>query len=83
MRTQRLPAELLSDSDSSSSENEDGYYEEAVSTESDVGTERDLDEYDLDASDSNDERPSGLLQRAQTTTAARGLPFISRTLGIR
>ncbi|KAL1595774.1 glutamine--fructose-6-phosphate transaminase (isomerizing) [Paraconiothyrium brasiliense] len=89
MRAQRLPAELLSDSDSEqSSSSLDGddvqYEEEAVDTGSSVGMSNDLDEYDLDASDSDDEgRPSGLLQRAQTTTAARGLPFITQKLGIR
>ncbi|KAJ4344713.1 uncharacterized protein N0V89_012457 [Didymosphaeria variabile] len=89
IRAQRLPAELLSNSDSeqstSSSDGDDvKYEEEAVDTGSSVGMSNDLDEYDLDASDSDDEgRPSGLLQRAPTTTAVRGLPFITQKLGIR
>lgn len=89
MRAQRLPAELLSDSDSEGSvtysdgeENE--YQEEAIDTGSSLGMGESLDEYDLDASESDDEgRPSGLLRRAETTTAAKGLPFITRKLGIR
>lgn len=87
---ERRLTEPLPDSDSSSehssssfSSNDNENHDEAIATESEMGTGNDLDEYDLDASDSENERPSGLLQRAQTTTAVRGLPFISRTLGIR
>jgi potassium/chloride transporter 9 len=87
MRAQRLPGELMSDSErfsSSSEEEDDDYHEEAVDTGSSVGMSNDYDEYDLDASDSDDEgRPSSSLQRAQTTTAAAGLPFVTRRLGIR
>lgn len=88
MRSQRLPAELLSDSDSEGSSLSDGEYnenyEEAIDTGSSTGAGNDLEKYDLDASDSEDEgRPSGLLQRVPTTTAARGLPFISTKFGIR
>ncbi|KAF2441049.1 hypothetical protein P171DRAFT_366687 [Karstenula rhodostoma CBS 690.94] len=88
MRAQRLPAELPPDSDSEGSSSSDGefdeYHEEAVDTGSSVGMDKGFDEYDLDASDSDDEaRPSGLLQRARTTTAARGLPFITTKFGIR
>lgn len=88
MRAQRLPAELLPDSESegssSSDEGYDEYPEEAVDTGSSVGMGNDFDEYDLDASDSDDEgRPSGFLQRAQTTAATRGLPFITTKFGIR
>ncbi|OAG00517.1 uncharacterized protein CC84DRAFT_307913 [Paraphaeosphaeria sporulosa] len=88
MHAQRLPAGLLPDSDSEASSSSDGafddYQEEAVDTGSSVGMENSLDEYDLDASDSDDEgRPLGLLQRAQTTTATKSLPFITTKFGIR
>ena len=81
MRTQRLPADLLSGSDSSSSEDDD----EAVATESEAATENDLDEYDLDASDEEDsDRPdTQLRRRAKSMSATMNIPFIGKKLNLR
>jgi potassium/chloride transporter 9 len=69
MRTQRLPADLLSDSGSSSSDNE----EEAVVSDSDAATENGIDEYDLDDSD---EEPTMPYRRAKSMSAGIGIPSL-------
>lgn len=89
MRTQRLPADLLSQSDSETSSSEDdeptASDEEAITTESEVAaSENDLEEYDLDASDEeSDERPITPLRRANTTSSPMSIPLFAKRLGLR
>ncbi|KAF2793841.1 hypothetical protein K505DRAFT_361620 [Melanomma pulvis-pyrius CBS 109.77] len=79
MRTQRLSQDLLSRSDSESSSSEDND-EDAVATDSEAaGSENDLEDYDLDASDEeSDERPITPIRRSKSTSASMGIPFLSR-----
>jgi len=91
MRTQRLPPELLSQTDSdipscSTSSDEDDGIDDTVAVDSDaLGTGNDLDEYDLDASDTSDsdEQPAMPFRRTKSTSAAGGIPFISKKLNLR
>ncbi|KAF2262539.1 solute carrier family 12 protein [Lojkania enalia] len=79
MRTQRLSADLLDDSESSSQDGDD----EAVTTESEVAaSENDLDEYDLSASD-EDEQPTTSVKRSKSMGTSVSLPFISKKLSLR
>lgn len=90
MRTQIPPAEPFDKSnryiepsfyasDTGGCENHAG----PVSFESDIETRNDLNEYDLDASDSENERQLDQLQQTEISTATSGFPFISRTLSMR
>ncbi|KAF2644139.1 hypothetical protein P280DRAFT_537891 [Massarina eburnea CBS 473.64] len=82
MRSQRLPADLLNDSDSSSSD-EGPVDEDAIATESEMAGS-DFDEYDLDASgDESDEQITPIKKRSKSTGAAGGIPFISKRLNLR
>lgn len=90
MRNQILPkdASLEGNSDDENSlhpfdAGEHGYHAGPVNFNSDTGTDNDMDEYDLDASDSEHERHLGRLKREKIPVATRDVPFISRTLGIR
>ncbi|KAF2474876.1 solute carrier family 12 protein [Lindgomyces ingoldianus] len=82
MRTQRLPADLLSRSDTESSSSDDSD-EEAVATESEdpVASENDLSEYDLSASD--EERPATPARRSKSVGANMSIPFIRQKLNLR
>lgn len=96
MRSQRLPAELLSDSESSSSEDFDDNEhdngqnnDEAIATESEATTE-DRTSYDPDASSTEEEEDSDQAttrrRRAKsvgTGTMNMSIPFINRTLNLR
>jgi potassium/chloride transporter 9 len=92
MHSQRLPAELVSGSESSSDGEDDdddrrdnegrGEDEEAVTTES----EDNLADYDLDASsEENDtERPTTARRRAKSLgTVTMNIPFMNRSISLR
>ncbi|KAF2730585.1 hypothetical protein EJ04DRAFT_473486 [Polyplosphaeria fusca] len=82
MRTQRLPVNLLEDSDSSFGSDSD---DEAVATETDSAvatSENDLDDYDLSASE-GEERPTAPVRRTRTVSGSISIPFFSRKLNLR
>jgi potassium/chloride transporter 9 len=93
LRSQRLSADLMLDSDSDShgsSEAKDGDADdEAVGSESEAAISgSNFDEYDWDASsDESDgprhKRPGSIMRRAQTSAAVSGSPFFSRKLDLR
>lgn len=85
MRSQRLPAHLLSDSDSSSGESENDADDEAVHTDSEPATDPDLTEYDLEASDEGQaDRTATPIRRAKSMSATMGsIPYIGKRLGLR
>ncbi|KAF2832136.1 hypothetical protein CC86DRAFT_340436 [Ophiobolus disseminans] len=93
MRSQRLSADLLVDSDSDSAKssdalNDDADDEGAASDSEAAISGSNFDEYDLDASsDESDsgrlQRPGILSQRATTTTSGAGSSFFSRKLDLR
>jgi potassium/chloride transporter 9 len=83
MRAQRSSRDVLSDSESSSTNGSDDE-EEAIVTDSDMGIgEDDFDEYDLDASDDDNDGSLPPVRRTKSTSATGGIPFISNRLNLR
>ncbi|KAF2876410.1 cation chloride cotransporter-like protein [Massariosphaeria phaeospora] len=89
MHAQRLPADLLSQSDSESSlSGDDGSNadDEVATTESEMATsDGALQDYDLDTSseEESDEQPSmSIRRRAHSTGASLGIPFFARKLNL-
>jgi len=82
-RAQKLHRDVLSETESSSSNGSDGE-EEAIVTDSDMGSgENVFDEYDLDASDDENDGSLPPVRRTKSTSATGGLPFIPNRLNLR
>jgi potassium/chloride transporter 9 len=82
-KAQRPPKDIFSDSELSSAGGSDEE-DEAIATDSDIGTSGDyVDEYDLEASDDENDGSLPPVRRSKSTSATGGIPFISSRLNLR